>query len=415
MHKLKRNLYEKALKLLELFPVVAILGPRQCGKTTFSHQLAPDWTYFDLEKPEHWEKIAYDPSYFFKEYPDHLIIDEAQQFPDLFKILRGICDEKPEIKGRFILTGSSSPLLLKNISESLAGRIAVLEMAPLKANEFYQAPLSPFYQLFSYGTQAMTRETFNHLLLDHQPFTNTEIMDFFMYGGYPEPALKDRTFFKFWMENYRDTYINRDIVQLFPKINRVAYRRFLEMLCQLSGTILNKNNIAQSVEISEGTVREYLKIIEGTFLWRSLPSFERNVIKSVIKMPKGYIADSGLQHYLLRIADKESLQMHPMLGHSFECFVIEEIHKGLQASFITNWQGYHYRTRNGAEIDLVLQGEFGVLPVEIKYGASVQLKSLKNLEVFVQEHHCPFGILINNAERIEWIRPSIIQIPVGYL
>ncbi len=415
MHPLKRNLYAKALKLLELFPVVAILGPRQCGKTTFSRQLAPDWTYFDLEKPEHWEKIAYDPSYFFKEYPEHLIIDEAQQFPDLFKILRGICDEKPGVKGRFILTGSSSPLLLANISESLAGRIAILEMGPLKANEFYQQALSPFYQLFDPAAGLLTREGLDHLLAKQVPLSNAEIMRVFMYGGYPEPVLQDSTFFKFWMEQYRDTYINRDIVQLFPKLNRVAYRRFLEILSQLSGTILNKNNIATAIEISEGTVREYLKMIEGTFLWRSLPSFEQNVIKSVIKMPKGYIADSGLQHYLLRIADQESLQMHPCLGHSFESFVIEEIHKGLKASFITNWQGYHYRTRSGVEIDLILQGEFGVIPIEIKYGSRVQLKNLKNLEDFVALHDCPFGILINNAERMEWVRPTIVQIPVGYL
>lgn len=415
MRPLERNLLKKSKKLLGLFPVFCILGPRQCGKTTFSQQLAPEWTYFDLEKPEHWEKITYDPSFFFKEYPNHVIIDEAQRFPDLFKVLRGVCDEKRNLKSRFILTGSSSPLLLKEISETLAGRIATVEMGTLKANEFYEKPLSPFYQIFEKPRKEISLETLKYALNKHKPFTNQEIMQSFMYGGYPEPVLKDKEFYGFWMEQYKDTYINRDVASLFPKINRIAYRRFLEMLGQVSGTILNKSEIATSIEVSEGSIREYLKIIEGTFLWRNLPSFENNIIKSIVKMPKGYIADSGLQHYLLRIPDQESLLLHPALGRSFECFAIEEIIKGLQSSLAINWQAYHYRTRDGAEIDLVLKGNFGIIPIEVKYGSSLNLRKLKTLEDFVKEHKCPFGIVVNNGDGVEIVRPGVLQIPVGWI
>lgn len=413
MRGLTRNLEEKALALLEIFPVIAILGPRQCGKTFFTRQIAPNWRYFDLENPEHWEKIAYDPVYFFKENPEHIIIDEAQKYPQLFEILRGVCDEKRHLKKRFILTGSSSPLLLKGISESLAGRIAIMEMNTLKANEFYQRPLPAVYQLFT-SKKNITRIYLEQLLSEYTALNSDQMINFFMLGGYPEPVLNDITFYKIWMDQYRESYINRDIAALFPKINRIAYRRFMEMLSQLSGTILNKSEIARSIEISEGTVREYLSIIEGTFLWRTLPSFEKNTVKSVVKMPKGYISDSGLQHHLLRIPDKESLLLHPRLGRSFECFIIEEIIKGLQASMVTNWQPYHYRTRDGAEIDLILQGEFGIVPIEIKYGSAINFRKLKSLEEFIEAHHCPFGILINNAEYVEWVRPKIVQIPVGY-
>jgi uncharacterized protein len=415
MNPLKRNLYEKATQMLAMFPVVAILGARQCGKTTFAKQLAPGWTYFDLEKPEHWEKIAYDPSYFFKEYPEHVIIDEAQLYPDLFKILRGVCDEKPGVKGRFILTGSSSPILLTELSESLAGRVANLEMGTLKSNELYQLELSPFYKIFDLSTAEINRNMLTELFTGYAPLSNDQMMNSFMYGGYPEAALQSKTFYKFWMEQYRDTYINRDIAKLFPKINRVAYRRFVETLSQLSGTILNKCDVARSIEVSEGTVREYVSIIEGTYIWRNLPSYEENVIKSVIKMPKGYMVDSGLQNFLLRIRDKEALLLHPQLGRLFECFVMEEIIKAMKSCMIANWQPYYYRTRNGAEIDLILRGEFGVIPIEVKYGNTIVLKKLQSLETFITEHKCPFGIVVNNADSIEWVRPNIVQIPIGYI
>jgi hypothetical protein len=217
------------------------------------------------------------------------------------------------------------------------------------------------------------------------------------------------------MEQYRNTYINRDIAELFPKINRVAYRRFLEMLCHLSDTLLNKSEVARAIEISESSVREYLHIIEGTFLWRSLPSFEHNTLKSIIKMPKGYITDSGLQHYLLKIADFDALSSHPLLGRSFECFVIEALIRGLNARMISNWQAYHYRTRHGAEIDLILQGEFGIIPIEIKYGVKIDYRKLTTLENFIIEHACPLGILLNQSTTIEWLRPRILQIPIGFI
>lgn len=415
MRLLKRNLERKARLMLDIFPVVSIQGSRQCGKTSFAKQLVPDWKCFDLENMGDFDKITHDPRYFFEEFPRHIVIDEAQLYPDLFKILRGVCDSKPGEKGRFILTGSSNPELLKGISESLAGRIGIIEMGTLKFNEYYQRELSPFYNIFCNPARNVNRELFDNLLSSYASVSNTEVMHVFMYGGYPEPILQDSTFFKFWMEDYKNTYINRDIARLYPKINRVAFRRFLEMLSQLSGTILNKSDIARSVEVSEGTIREYVQILAGTYIWRNLISYEENVIKSVIKMPKGLIADSGLENYLLKIPDQDGLIMHPNLGRLFECFVIEEIIKGLQATPITNWQPYYYRTRDGAEIDLILSGEFGVIPIEIKYGSTILLRKLKTLENFVLEHKCPFGILINNAAKVEWIRPNIVQVPVGML
>jgi hypothetical protein len=183
-------------------------------------------------------------------------------------------------------------------------------------------------------------------------------MDFiWLKGGYPEPLLdKNPLFYTQWMENYRDTYMNRDIARLFPRLKKTNYQRFLMILSKLSGTILNKRDIARALEVNEGTIKHYIDIIMETFLWRSLPSFEKNTVKSIIKMPKGYIRDSGLLHYLQKLDSFEALMGDSSVGVSFESFVVEEILKGLESTSLANWQPFYYRTRNGAEIDLILDG-----------------------------------------------------------
>lgn len=408
-----RNAIPHLEYLLKNFPAIALIGPRQAGKTTLAKQIAPTWEYFDLENPADYELIAHDPSFFFSNHSRNLIIDEAQLMPALFNILRGVIDQHRKEKGRFILTGSSSPDLLAHVSESLAGRIATLELGTLKANEFYQTPLSPLYEVFE--TKA-TLQSIDELNKHKQPLQNNQMAQHWLLGGYPEPVLaNDRKFYDQWMADYRLNYVNRDIGRLFPKLNKIAYQRFLSILSKLSGTIVNKSQLARDIEVDEKTVREYLSIAEGTFLWRMLQSYQNNVTKSLVKMPKGYIRDSGLLNYLLRIHDLNELYSYPQVGNLFEAFVIEEIIKGLEAKGIVNWQAYYYRTRNGAEIDLILEGFFGTIPIEIKHGSTPQMKHLTTLREFVKEHNLPFGILINQSERLTWLCKEIVQIPVGWI
>jgi predicted AAA+ superfamily ATPase len=410
MNGIKRNIESKILQLLQQFPIVAILGVRQSGKTTLSKQLLPDWKYIDLENPRDYDRFTHDPLFFFNQFPQAVIIDEAQEYPELFRILRSVVDEKRRQTGRYLLTGSSSPELIAHISESLAGRIAVVELGTLKANEFYRLPLSPFYELFTHKLNQ------KNVIRGMAPLSNQQMQKVWLQGGYPEPVLHNKNnFYEQWMENYQNTYLNRDIAKLFPKLNKIAYRRFLVTLGKLSGTILNKRDVARAIEVSEGTIKEYISIAEGTYLWRSLTSFEKNIIKAVVKMPKGHIRDSGLLHHFLQIHDIEDLYSSPIVGTSFESFVIEEILKGLESTMVTNTQAYYYRTRNGAEIDLVLDGPFGVLPIEIKHNATVNFRQLTALNQFVEEHALPFGMLINQSDTAEWISPRIVQIPVGWL
>jgi hypothetical protein len=407
---LTRNIHSKVTHLLQQFPVVAILGARQVGKTTLAKQVAPGWRYLDLENPDDYALVSRDPSFFFQQFPHHIIIDEAQRLPELFAVLRGVIDEKRELKGRFILTGSSSPDILTAISESLAGRIATVRLGTLKANEIYQRPLSPFYQLFTDKLQA------EHLPRGAGPLSLPQMQSAWLRGGYPEPILNsDDSFYDEWMYNYRDTYLNRDIAALFPRLNQYAYQRFLTMLSQLSGTILNKSEVARAIEVSEKTVTEYLEIAAGTFLWHPLTSYEKNIGKAIVKMPKGYLRDTGLLHYLLKIRTLDDLYYHSKVGTSFEGFVIEEICKGLQALPITNWSAHYYRTRGQAEIDLILDGYFGVLPIEIKQGIQVKRSELMSLHRFIEEQRLPFGLVINQSTEALWLTPKVYQLPITWL
>lgn len=408
---IKRNLTEKLIKLLQFFPVVAIVGARQVGKTTLARFAAPDWYYIDLEKPEDFERVEQDPQLLFEQYPRRLIIDEAQILPSVFNVLRGVIDKNREEKGRFIITGSSSAVLLTHLSESLAGRIAVIELDPLKMNEYYQYPLSPFYETLR-GNLPVAN------LLSYQPcVTSEQLHQFWLKGGYPEPILSaEKDFYLLWMQQYRDSYIHRDLAQLFPKLNKVKYQRFISMLSQLSGTIVNRSELARSLETDEKTAREYLKIAEGTFIWRELLSYERSSVKSIVKMPKGHIRDSGLLNHFLRINSMDKLYEYPAIGRSFEAFVIEEILKGLSGTLETNWTASYYRTRSGVEIDLILEGYFGTIPIEIKYGSYTALKYLRNMTQFIAENEktgfsIPFGLIINQSQEVRWLTDRILQIP----
>lgn len=409
MTGVNRNIAPKIEKLLDVFPVVLLIGARQTGKTTLSKALRPDWQYFDLENSNDYDLISRDYDFFFTEYPRHLIIDEAQENPALFRHLRGVIDAKRDEKGRFILTGSSSPELLTQASDSLAGRIAIIEVGTLKVNEILEQPLPAFYQLFAQPIDADAIEWLKTL----SPITD-DVMPWFLRGGYPEPVLAENDFaWSTWMENYYRTYINRDVKRLFPKLDGIRYRRFVNMLAALSGTVINKAQLGRSIDVSEVTIRDYLDIADKTYVWRTIPSYENTPSKSLLKMPKGQWRDSGLMHYLLGVENRKALLRLPQVGHSFESFVIEEMIKGIQATAVTRWDTYFYRTKNGAEVDLVLEGSFGVLPVEVKFGQTTTAKQLAGLQRFLKDNDLPLGLVVNNANEVKVLAEGIVQIPAG--
>jgi predicted AAA+ superfamily ATPase len=396
--------------LMEHFPCVAVLGARQVGKTTLLKQILPDSPLFDLERQADYELIAGDPDLFLSRHKNPVIIDEAQRLPRLFPALRVAIDNQRHTNGRFLLSGSSSPELTDHINESLAGRIAIFELSGLTLNEAHQTGFSPLYKLLANRDV----EGINNL---KTRYTTDQLLESCLLGSYPEPFLKyrtEKTAFTLWMENYIQSYINRDIRSLFPGLNIIAYRRFIGMLAAASGQILNASEFARSLEVSQPTARSYFHLAAGTFVWRMLPAFDKNITKRTIKMPRGHMRDTGLLNYQLRNTTTDQLQSHPLFGRIWEAFIIEEILKGFANNLIPV-QPYFYRTARGAEIDLILEGSFGILPIEIKSGSYTPRRQIQPLIQFVAEHELPLGVLINNAASPALITPNIIQIPAGCL
>jgi predicted AAA+ superfamily ATPase len=406
---LSRNIETKLNDLLTYFPVVIILGVRQCGKTTLAKMLRPDWKYFDLERSRDFDFITRDIDFFFKEYPRSIIIDEVQRYPALFQELRSVVDRDRNTSDRFLLTGSSSFDLIKNVSESLAGRVALVELGTLTLNETYACELSEFFNIFLNPIDHTTIQLLRNL---KPKLSHDQLMQCFLKGGYPEPVLEsDDRFHHLWMENYINTYIQRDIRTLFPRLDLIKYQRFISMLSALNTTIINRSQVGRSLDISEKAIRDYLQIAEGSYIWRNVPSYEKSKSKSVVKMPKGHIRDSGLTHFIQGIANRDQLLNYPNVGASFESFISEELIKGIQAKNVSNWSHYYFRTKNGAEIDMILEGSFGTLPIEIKIGSTIKSRHLQPLKNFIAKNDLPLGILINNSNKVQLIADGILQLP----
>jgi uncharacterized protein len=407
-----RRVYESLLEeYLRIFPVVAILGPRQCGKTTLLKTLPVDWHRFDLENDADLLNISHDPSLFLKLNPHHAAIDEAQLLPTLFPALRVAVDKDRAKRGRFVITGSSSPALIEAISENLAGRVGVIEMAPFTAAEAFGKAGAPFADALGGNVKNLQTS-----LLSLKPrLSAQQIHRYWFEGGYPEPWIENQTRFRdLWTQEYVRSYVERDIARLFPNLNRDRFRTFVRLLAGMSGTIVNHADVGRALGVSQPTARDYFEIAHGSFFWRTLPAFSRSSLKRLVRHPKGYLRDSGLLHHLLRIPDADALMSHPCMGASWEGLVVENIMRGLAASGVGN-DASHYRTGGGAEVDLVLEGNFGTLPIEIKHTQSVDPKQLRSLKDFVAEWNCPLGVVINNDEAPRMLTEKIVGIPFGCL
>ena len=407
-----RRIYESLLReYLEEFPCVAVIGPRQCGKTTLVQCLGKDWRYFDMERVADSAVIEPDPEHFFRLYSSQVVIDESQLLPSLFPALRVAIAADRGRRGRFVITGSSSPDLLRSVSESLAGRVGIIEMSPFAWCELTRGEVGPLVNGLLSGVNDPRA-----LIAGLQSEGSAEkVADYWFRGGYPEPWLKQSSRSRrIWTEQYVSAYLQRDVAQLFPGLNRQKFRLFIQLLAGLSGQVMNYSETARALGVSQPTVRDYFEIAHGTFLWRRLPAYERNAVKRVVKAPRGYLRDSGLLHHLLRIPDLAALMGHPAVGRSWEGVVIEEWIRQLNAVG-ASFDAYYYRTSGGAEVDLVLEGFFGLVPIEIKRGQRVDARDLRGLKDFVEERGCRFGIVMNNDLAPRLYTDKIIGVPFSCL
>ena len=323
------------------FPVTVLLGARQIGKTTLAKsirdRLERPSIYLDLEIPSDLQKLSADSFFYLTQQEDKtVIIDEVQRLPELFPIIRALVDQNLT-NGRFILLGSAGREILKNASESLAGRVNYMEMQPVLLSELN-------------GSQLM-----RHLLR----------------GGFPKAFLtEDAAQFKLWFDGFTSSYIERDLPMLGLTANPMVVRRLLLMLASLSGGIVNCADLSKSLGISQPTVKHYIDFLEHAYIVRRLAPYHSNLGKRLTKTPKLYVRDTGLLHYFLNIFDEEGVLGNPHLGNLFEGYVMQQIIPNLSYQTVP----YFYRTHTGAELDLLLVQASGVkLAIEVKFSSAPTL------------------------------------------
>ena len=335
---LKRSSLQKRLKeLLKDYPAVAILGARQVGKSTLAKQTLKTFkeaVYLDLQLPRELNKLSDSEAFFDLHKKNLLCLDEIQYKPDLFPILRGVIDQRKKNR-QFLVLGSASRDLIRQSSETLAGRIAFLNITPFSVPEI---GIKKFHQHW-------------------------------LRGGYPLSFLSrnDKTSLE-WRYNYIRTFLERDIPQLGFNIPAQSLERFWKILSHSQGQILNNSKFGEILGKSSYIIKNYTDILEQTFTLRTLKPYIKNVKKRLIKSPKVYIRDTGLLHAHLNIETMDELFGHPIYGASFESYVVENV-----CSHLSNWNHYFYRTRSGAELDLVLEKAGKIIAIEIKASTSPKL------------------------------------------
>jgi len=368
-----RDIEKIALSVHQKLPILTITGPRQSGKTTLCQALFPKHSYLSLEDPDLRRFALSDPKSLFNQYDSSLIIDEIQRAPELCSYLQGIVDQKNN-KNTYVITGSHSQLLMEAVSQSLAGRCKVLELLPFSSHEILQ---------------------FNK---------NISLPELLINGGYPR--IYDKNIAPgSWLKDYFQLYVEKDARSIFNIKNLNQFETFTRLLAGRTGQLLNYESISNEVGASTTSIKQWLTVLETSYIcYKLLPHF-KNFNKRLTKSPKIYFHDTGLLCYLLKIQNEEQLETHPLRGQIFENFIINELikaklNKGEENNF------YFWRDQKGHEVDLIEDNGQKLHPLEIKISKTFHSSFLKNIHYFnaLQEYEKADLIYCGNPEQREEVK-----------
>ncbi len=369
----KRRLAPRLKELAEMFPVVTLTGPRQSGKTTLVREVFSDKPYVNLEAPDVREIAEADPRGFLGQYPNGCILDEVQNLPDLLSYIQIIVDESPS-NGRYILTGSENFSLSESISQSLAGRTAVLTLLPMSLAELREAGFELDID------QQLVRGCLPRVYADQADHTAT-------------------------YRSYLRTYVERDIRKLSSIKNLKLFQKFLILCAGRIGQIVNKASLGSDVGVAASTVDEWLSLLEASYITFTLTPFYENFGKRVIKSPKLYFYEPGLATFLLRIESAEQLFRDPLRGNLVENLVITELMK-TRYNLDKDPNLYFFRDSHGNEVDVLFQNGRELIPVEIKAGQTFNSSYTKGLKVFkrIAGERCGNGFIIYTGKMSQKIQ-----------
>jgi predicted AAA+ superfamily ATPase len=398
-----RSLEPVLKKAVSEFPAVALIGPRQSGKTTLlKHLFEKQYSIVTLEPPDVRLAALKDPRGFLRLYPPPVVFDEIQYAPELLPYIKEQIDSHRDRVGQYILTGSQNLLLMQQVTESLAGRVAVLKLLPVSRWESnFQA------QRFLPWEKKTTS-------LPHQ--SQTELWAGILRGSYPEIVRNPERDFRLWHASYMQTYLERDVRNLRNIGDLTQFQTFLRALASRSAQILNLSDLARDVGVSVNTTKDWISLLEASFQVFILRPYYANIGKRLIKAPKIYFMDTGLLCYLVGLRDIDHAMSGPMGGAIFENLVVTEIlkiftHRGEEPAM------YYWRTSHGSEVDLIIETQAGLIPLEIKKTETPRPEMANGIAAFKQdfEKKAAAGYVIFPGDLVLPLAEGVSSLPLGNL
>ena len=401
----KRHVEEKIVELFRYYPVVAVLGARQVGKTTLVENLFKDQINSVVFDPVvDIGNARSDPDFFLQNISTPAFLDEIQYAPELLNSIKRRVDRDKK-NGQYILSGSQTLSVLKDISESLAGRVAIVNLLAMTRSEILEVDDLTFLQRW------LNMEIADAAQLT--PPKPRQVFPLIFRGGYPKIMELPDHLVAGYFESYLQTYIERDVRKVSNIGSLQTFGNFIGLLAAHSAGEINQNQLGRELGIDRKTALAWTEIAQATFQWFSIPPFSRNPIKKIAGKPKGYFADTGFMCYLQKISGSEVIQRHPMQGNLFETYVVLEILKKIQVMTIKP-NMYHFRSYSGAEIDLIMELDGVLYPIEIKMKSNPAKKDIRSfgaLKKYFPQEKFHTGLVICSIESPQMIANNVLAVP----
>lgn len=413
-----RRLETKIAEYFEVFSVVSVIGPRQCGKSTllehYQQQSKSNWQYFNMDIRALRSKVEADPDLFVKDFESNIIIDEAQKVPDLFHALKSLVDKKFPYK--ILLSGSTNFLMLESISESMSGRVGILEMLPFSLSESLEISSNNIAEKL---INAKDLKQAYKELTKLEPIEEKEIFDFILKGGFPKlHELKSNKAIDTWFQSYLTTYIDKDVRDIANISDLEGFQNVYKLLAYQSSNMLNFSNIAGDIGLDTKTIKKFFTILEMTYHYKKLFSFRENFKAKISKTPKVFSIDTGMLNHLLSNFSKDEMINSGHWSKILETWVFSELYKQVKNSSPKK-DLYFYRTRNDSEVDFILQEGQKLIPIEVKSGYQIKAMQLRSMKTFIEDYSTkftiPFGIVFHRAEKVSYLADNIIGVPFTLL